>query len=352
MLYADGQELKYINFTIKKDEDSWVTTASAELDKSDYLIAKNASEFAFGDYRFLLSEYGTSEKLGEITYNISLRSKTAVLDKIIIDNKKYVDIDVDDLLADILTGTGISLNFESAVFPVKQYEIQKRSVADIIKEFADLASCIVTQNPAGDTLTIKPKHRFKPSEYDSNVDKIISENEIAQIDTSFRNGDNYNSIIVGAFDEGNNVSSPLLKVVLDKRMNYNRTEFFPGDDVYFRVYSSLSEIWAKSCGNVYWGNNYSDKISENFTLQDENEIELSYPVTSVYTVRVHCPNPPSWTQNGNKIVFSSNVVAEVDVVYYSTYTLCVMEMPYADNLRSVVVVFSDMEMTGGVSNND
>ena len=207
-IVSSGEQLEFKSAAIKADESSWawsfnlVMATAADWQKIRPVSGKIAVQINVRGYVFNLLCEGAGRSRGErgISYTIKGRSITAKLAKGSANQvtKTWLGSTAKTIAQELCDVAGITLNWQSADWPISRHEVANRYPVDIINQLAKAVGGVVQTSPAGELL-IRPKYTLSPAQYDDQpADHVLSDiDNIKTMSEQWQARAGYDSVEVG-----------------------------------------------------------------------------------------------------------------------------------------------------------
>ncbi len=215
----DGAEFEATSVTLSSDRDSWGWTINANLKRdTDLAIIKPISngpveigcQINGHDFTFLLESYGRNRQIGNSSYTITGRSRTAWLTEPYAPKRSKAltsAYSAAALAEQELANTGFTLQWIATdwLIPAGAYSYESLTPIGAIKRIAEAAGYMLQSHPELQQLIVSPRYRVDPHRWTdpaTALDAILPADLITQEGGNFRTKPNYNRAIVTGGPEG------------------------------------------------------------------------------------------------------------------------------------------------------
>lgn len=146
----------------------------------------------------------------------------------------------------------------------------------------------------------------------------------------------------GTAGSGGNIA-----IELDSDKNNSKGQFFSGDTVFFRVYTSPLDMLLtanSSAGSVAIGQTFTGEVKETVTFANEKEASLRFLANSIKSYRWLGADLGTPALNGNLVNLSEPGIGVLEITYDATYregSLSGVSIPAGIQQFPVVVVIAE-----------
>lgn len=215
----DGAEFEATSVTLSSDRDSWGWTINANLKRdTDLAIIKPTSngpveigcQINGHDFTFLVESYGRNRQIGNSSYTINGRSRTAWLTEPYAPKRSKAltaAYSAAALAEQELANTGFTLqwNAQDWLIPAGAYSYENLTPIGAIKRLAEAAGYMLQSHPELQQLIVSPRYRVDPHKWTdpaTALDAILPADLITQEGGNFTTRPAYNRAIVTGGPEG------------------------------------------------------------------------------------------------------------------------------------------------------